>query len=90
MDTITRMEGFDKLTKEQQLSVLNNPENFIPLSRSANASKGNKSFAEWTEHKKSGTAVDPDFREKMIPIENQLLVDLQQQIDDYVIINSSD
>ena len=32
MDKITRMEGFDKLTFEQQLEILNNPENFVGLS----------------------------------------------------------
>jgi hypothetical protein len=31
MDRITQMEGFDKLTFEQQLSVLNNTDNFIGL-----------------------------------------------------------
>ncbi len=30
------MDNFDKLTKEQQIDVLNNPENFIGLSESAN------------------------------------------------------
>ena len=52
MDKITRMEGFDKLTFEQQLEILNNPENFVGLSEAANTSKGNKSYAEWTIIKK--------------------------------------
>ncbi len=48
MDKITRMEGFDKLTRAQQEAVLNNPENFVGLSKTANTSKGSKSYAEWT------------------------------------------
>ena len=34
------MENLDKLTKEQQLKVLNNEENFLGLSEAANKSKG--------------------------------------------------
>ncbi|WP_199884109.1 hypothetical protein [Anaerosinus massiliensis] len=52
MDKITRMEGFDKLTYEQQLKVLNNSENFTGLSKTANTSKGSKSYEEWTAYKK--------------------------------------
>lgn len=44
MDRITRMEGSDRLTKSQQVSVLNNTDNCIGLSRAANASKGAKTF----------------------------------------------
>jgi hypothetical protein len=89
MDRITRMEGFDKLTFDQQLSVLNNPDNFIGLSRSANASKGSKTFSEWTIHKKSGTPVNPAFRERMIQVEKNLEIQLQREIDDLVKANSS-
>lgn len=42
MDRITRMDGFEKLTIEQQLEVLNYEDNFVGLSKSANASKGAK------------------------------------------------
>ncbi len=59
MDKISRMEGFEKLTKQQQLEVLNNPDNFIGLSESANTSKGAKSFEEWTTYKKENIQVDP-------------------------------
>jgi len=89
MDKITRMEGFDKLSNTQQLSILNNPDNFIGLSKSANTSKGSKSFKEWTEHKKTGTQVDQAFRAKMIKIENKLEIDLQQQIDQLINLNNS-
>ncbi|MDD9149075.1 hypothetical protein OYT88_10980 [Sporolactobacillus sp. CQH2019] len=46
MDKISRMEGFDRLTEKQQLEVLNNPKNFIGLSRTANGSKQDKSYEE--------------------------------------------
>ena len=81
MDRITRMEGFEELTKAQQLEVLNNSENLIGLSRSANASKGAKTFEEWTEHIKTGTLVDASFRERMIQMERTLERTLQAQID---------
>uniref|UniRef100_UPI00403FA6B6 hypothetical protein n=1 Tax=Paenibacillus sp. FSL R5-0701 TaxID=2921654 RepID=UPI00403FA6B6 len=42
MNNITKMDGFGKLTKSQQLEVLNNPDNFIGLSKSANTSKQSK------------------------------------------------
>lgn len=89
MDRITRMEGFDKLTVNQQLSVLNNPDNFIGLSRSANASKGAQTFAQWTTHKRSGTPVNPEFRERMMVVEQRLEITLQQQIDNFVALNRS-
>lgn len=84
MDKIAKMEGFDLLTKEQQLQVLNNPDNFTGLSPSANTSKGPKSFAEWTEHKSRGIQVDPNFRQEMILREQQLEGQLQNQIDNFL------
>lgn len=88
MDRITRMEGFDTLTREQQLAVLNNPENFVGLSASANTSKGPKTFAEWTQHKSRGIDVDPDFRREMMEREQQLERRLQQQIDELNRLNN--
>jgi hypothetical protein len=83
MDKIARMEGFDRLTKEQQLQVLNNPENFVGLSESANTSKGAKSFDEWTLYKKENIPVDPEFRRQMMEKEVNTEKILQQQIDDF-------
>lgn len=40
MKNMAKMENFDKLTKEQQLKVLNNEGNFLVLSEAANKSKG--------------------------------------------------
>jgi hypothetical protein len=84
MDKISRMEGFEKLTKQQQLEVLNNPDNFIGLSESANTSKGAKSFEEWTTYKKENIQVDPEFRRTMIEREGQIEGQLQKQIDDFL------
>lgn len=87
MDQVTKMEGFDKLTDAQKLEVLNNPENFIGLSEAANTSKGSKTYEAWTHHKKTGTPVSPEFREKMMKAEKETAQRLQQQIDDFVVLN---
>jgi 5-methylcytosine-specific restriction endonuclease McrA len=91
MDKITRMDGFGKLTREQQLEVLNNEENFVGLSKSANTSKGTKSYEEWTHYRKGKTGeieVDPKFREEMMEKEKILEGKLQKQIDDFNKINN--
>ncbi|WPU97476.1 hypothetical protein SNE26_15730 [Mucilaginibacter sp. cycad4] len=84
MDNITSMEGFDKLTDPQQLAVLNNKDNFIGLSETANTSKGSKSYEEWTRYKKGDIDVDPDFRNEMMQREQETAPKLQKQIDDFV------
>lgn len=84
MKSIAKMENFDKLTKEQQLKVLNNEENFLGLSEAANKSKGSKSYSDWTIYKKEKIEVDPKFREEMIKKEKELEMKLQKQIDDFV------
>ncbi len=84
MDTITRMEGFDKLTRAQMEAVLNNPKNFVGLSETANTSKGAKSYTDWTRYKKGGIDVDPAFRQRMMQEEAKLARQLQQQIDDFL------
>ena len=87
MNSITQMEGFEKLTFEQQLEVLNYEENFVGLSKSANTSKQSKSYSEWTHYKK-GTSeeieVDKTFRNEMIQKEKILEKKLQKMIDDFV------
>ncbi|KYZ66652.1 MULTISPECIES: hypothetical protein [Bacillus] len=86
MEIIASMDYFGHFTGKQQLEVLNNPENFTGLSKSANTSKQSKSYEEWTHYKK-GTPdeieVSPDFRSKMITREKQLERILQKQIDDF-------
>jgi hypothetical protein len=85
MDKITKMDVFGKLTREQQLEVLNNEENFTGLSKSANTSKQSKSYEEWTHYKKGKPGeveVNPEFRNEMIEKERELEGKLQKQIDD--------
>ena len=84
MDRITRMDGFDKLTREQQLELLNYRDNFEGLSKSANTSKGSKTYEEWTMYKKEGIPIDPEFRARMIAKEQELSRTLQGLIDFYV------
>ena len=62
MDKITKMENFDKLTTENKLKVLNYEDNFTGLSRSANASKGAKSYSEWTTYKKDNIPISQEYR----------------------------
>lgn len=64
VDRITKMDGFDKLTKEQQIQILNYKDNFIGLTKSANTSKDSKTFQEWISHKGKGISVKKEFREK--------------------------
>ncbi|WP_139303555.1 MULTISPECIES: hypothetical protein [unclassified Bacillus cereus group] len=90
MKNMANMENFDKLTKEQQLKVLNNEENFLGLSEAANKSKGSKSYSDWTIYKKEKIEVDPKFREEMIKKEKELEMKLQKQIDDFVEGNKKD
>ncbi|WP_458415043.1 hypothetical protein ACNQFZ_09695 [Schinkia sp. CFF1] len=91
MDRITRMDGFGDLTDTQKLAVLNNPDNFIGLSKAANTSKRSKSFEEWTHYKKGKPGeieVNPEFREIMIVREKELERKIQKQIDDFNELNS--
>lgn len=84
METIARMEGFDRLTRAQQLALLNNERNFLGLREAANKSKGSKSFADWTRHKSRGIDVAPAFRQQMMMEEARIQRLLQQQIDDFL------
>lgn len=66
MNKIIKMDGFDKLDYNQQIDLLNYEKNIMVLSRTANASKNNKSYLEWEEYKKEGIKVDNTFRNRMI------------------------
>ena len=81
MEKIARMEGFEALSKSQQVLVLNNPENFIGLSETANTSKGSKSFSNWTKYVKGNINVNPAFRLRMMEREINVEKILQKQID---------
>jgi len=81
MKKIVCMEGFDQLSFDQQVEVLNYKKNFVGLSKSANTSKGSKYFKDWVLYKKRNIEVDPKFREEMIPKEEKLEGELQELID---------
>jgi len=80
MEKFTEMEGFSRLTFEDQVKVLNYEPNFQGLSEVANASKGAKSFTEWELYKKGNIFVDPAFRSAMIDKAAKLESELQQYI----------
>jgi len=80
MKTITEMKGFDKLTFEQQVEILNYKPNFHGLSETANTSRGAKTYSEWTQYKKGGVDVDPGFRSSMMERAMKLEVELQEMI----------
>ena len=47
VDKIVREPGFGRLTPDQQRRVLELRENYFPLARAANSSKGRRTMAEW-------------------------------------------
>jgi len=89
-DKIMRMDGFEKLTREQQEFILNYRKNITGSSRSANASRGNKSFEEWTIYKKENIEVRPEYREEMIIKEKELEIKIQEMIDNFVELNEKE
>jgi len=80
MKRIVEMPGFAQLTEDNMLVVLNHPNNFIGLTKSANASKGAKDWFEWTVHKKTGVKVRPEFAAKMQRKQLKLEQELQSKI----------
>ena len=79
MKNITEMEGFSRLSTENQLEVLNNPHNFMGLGKSTNASKQDKSWAEWQGHSELGS-VPTGFQQNMITEEQRIKSLLENQI----------
>ena len=80
MKQITEMDGFNRLSFEKQVEVLNYKPNFSPLSETANTSRGAKTYEQWTRYKKGGIDVDPQFRASMIDRAAKLEVELQDKI----------
>ncbi|WP_412543309.1 hypothetical protein R8Z50_12775 [Longispora sp. K20-0274] len=75
---IVNMDGFVMLSPEEQLAILNMPENFEPLNRAANASKSDWSWSEWPQWAEHAT---PELRAEMIARDADLRVEIQQRID---------
>lgn len=86
---IINMPGFTKLTGEQMKAVLNYRRNFVGLGKSSNASKGEKSWFDWTEHKLTGKKVNTRFRAEMQKEELRLERELQGKIDKFVSENEA-
>lgn len=78
---ITEMPGFDKLTRQQQLEVVNLRENFVGLGKATNASKQDKTWAEWVGHSKLGP-VPPEVRAWMLELEGRARGALRTAIDE--------
>jgi hypothetical protein len=77
------MLGFDKLTVEQQLRVLNYERNFEGISGVINASRKNKTFKAWDEaggHFLHGRPENRKFLQELISREESLAVELQDMI----------
>ncbi|CAH0173359.1 MULTISPECIES: T7SS effector LXG polymorphic toxin [Bacillaceae] len=70
MKEITEIEGFSRLTREQQIEILNLKDNFVGLGKSSNASKGAHSWADWKGHSKMGE-VPVNVRMEMLEKEEQ-------------------
>ncbi|MCM2590909.1 pre-toxin TG domain-containing protein [Rossellomorea marisflavi] len=70
MKQITEMDGFSKMTREQQIEILNLKDNFVGLGKSSNASKGAHSWADWKGHSKMGEVPD-NVRMEMLEKEKQ-------------------
>jgi hypothetical protein len=78
MKTITEMKDFSRLSTENQLKVLNNPDNFMGLGKSSNASKQDKSWAEWEGLRKE--KVPEKLKAEMIEKEKGIGSLLENQI----------
>ncbi|WML45903.1 hypothetical protein [Neobacillus sp. PS3-40] len=70
MKEITEMDGFSRLTREQQIEILNLKDNFAGLGKSSNAFKGAHSWADWKGHSKMGE-VPVNVRMEMLEKEKQ-------------------
>ena len=77
VDELTQMEGWNKLTKPQQRDILSRQKNLVPMDRSLNSSKGNKSWANWAfgrEHYGNEAA------DKMLAREQEMRAAFRQEI----------
>ena len=78
---IVEMEGFDRLSFDNQIEVLNYEPNLEVMSDRANRSRRDSSFKEW-EFYDGNIPVNKQFRQTMIQREEALRKELQQLIDE--------
>jgi hypothetical protein len=79
MNEITQMDGFNRLTPDQQIEVLNNPDNFMALDGRVNSSKGDRSFSDWSGHPEFGE-IPPKQREALLEREAKARVEIKKAI----------
>lgn len=82
---IIGMDGFEDLSTENQLKVLNYEENFIGMAGGINASRQDKTFREWAKsggHFLHGTPVNQKELNKLLHKEEELDKKLRLMIDD--------
>jgi len=83
MFEIVRMPGFNRLTADQQVRILNEPANFWALDSRVNASKGNRSLRVWRGHPDAATfppIQDADYQ-RLVEREDSARDHLRHQID---------
>ncbi|MBC2172845.1 pre-toxin TG domain-containing protein [Listeria booriae] len=81
MKNITEMDGFNKLTLEQQIEVLNLEDNFVGLGKRTNASKGSHDWSGWKGHSELGD-VPTEVREEMLKLEEGAIDALKKAIEE--------
>jgi hypothetical protein len=75
---IVEMDGFARLTTDNQLEILNLEDNLVPMDSSTNASRGNKPWSRFREV--NGVAIDAGVRTTMATKEAQLRTVIEQKI----------
>ena len=81
MKNITEMDGFNQLTRKQQIEVLNLKENFTGLGKSTNSSKGSHGWTNWVGHSKL-EEIPPEVRGKMLKLEENSVEALKKAIEE--------
>jgi filamentous hemagglutinin len=82
---IKNLDDFNKLTDKQQKQVMNNKENYQPLVKSYNCSKGCKvqgTDKEWKTYKKK--PLNKDYLEQLEAKQEEMRKRLEKQIEDMV------
>jgi len=79
---IARMPGFNKLTREEKLHILTLKENIYYLSGTVNASRGNKTYAQWSSSgNRHGLPDNKKELQRLIDLEKELPERIQVEID---------
>jgi hypothetical protein len=79
--SVIEMDGFEDLSRSDQLRVLNAPENFMGLGKPTNGSKGAHSWTSWPGHRVLGP-VPTAVRTDMLAREDAARTALRALIDD--------